>query len=94
MFSRTREPSLLELATDRALRELEKHQMDSPDYAKTLESTIKLHKLKLEEKTFSVSKDTLVVVAANLVGILMILRYEHANVITSRAMNLILKPRG
>lgn len=93
MFSRTREPSLLELETDRAIRDLKKDIVGSDEYAKTLDTVIKLHKMKLEEKTFSVSKDTLAIVGANLVGILMILRYERVDVITSRAMNLILKPR-
>lgn len=93
MFTRTRSSSLLEDATDRAIRELNKHDVDSEGYAKTLEIVIKLHKMKSEEMPETVSKDTLAVVGANLLGILMIIKHEYVNVISSRAMNLILKPR-
>jgi len=40
-----------------------------------------------------VSRDTLAVIGANLLGILMIIKHENVNVITSRAMGLILSPR-
>jgi len=40
-----------------------------------------------------VSPDTLILVAGNLLGIVIILGYERANVITSRAMNLVMKLR-
>lgn len=91
MFRRT-EQTVLENVLDRALRELSNHSIDSQEYAKILEMVVKLHKMK-EEESSSVSKDTILVVAANLLGIFMILKHEHVNVITSRAMNLLLKPR-
>jgi hypothetical protein len=40
-----------------------------------------------------VSKDTLVLVAGNLLGIVVILGYEKAHVVTSRAMNFVMKLR-
>jgi hypothetical protein len=40
-----------------------------------------------------VSKDTIVIVAGNLLGILLILGYEKANVITSKALGFVLKGR-
>lgn len=91
MFRRT-EQTVLENVLDRALRELSNHSIDSQEYAKILEMVVKLHKMK-EEESSSVSKDTILVVVANLLGIIMILKHEHVNVITSRAMNLLLKPR-
>jgi Glu-tRNA(Gln) amidotransferase subunit E-like FAD-binding protein len=91
LFRRT-EQTVLENVLDRALRELSNHSIDSQEYAKILEMVVKLHKMK-EEESSSVSKDTILVVVANLLGIIMILKHEHANVITSRAMNLLLKPR-
>lgn len=91
LFRRT-EQTVLENVLDRALRELSNHSIDSQEYAKILEMVVKLHKMK-EEESSSVSKDTILVVAANLLGIFMILKHEHVNVITSRAMNLLLKPR-
>jgi hypothetical protein len=47
----------------------------------------------LQNKKTSVSKDTLATVGANLIGILMVIKHEHVNVITSRAMNLLMRPR-
>jgi hypothetical protein len=40
-----------------------------------------------------VSPDTLVLVAGNLAGIVLILGYEKANVLTSRALNFVMKLR-
>lgn len=39
------------------------------------------------------SPDTILVVAGNLVGILLLVGYEHAHVITSKALGFILKGR-
>jgi hypothetical protein len=94
MFSRTKGPSLLELEIDRAVRELVNHPIGSEEYNRTLDSIVKLHKMKEEEKPSEVSKDTLSVIGANLLGIFMIITYERAgNVISTFARNLILKPR-
>lgn len=92
MFSRKKEPTQLERAIDRALRELTHHEIDSEEYAKKLEMVIKLHGIK-DRGPEPVSKDTLAIVGANLLGIVMIIKHEYVNVVTSRAMSLILKPR-
>lgn len=42
----------------------------------------------------SISKDTLLIVAANLLGIILVIRHEHVNVITSRAMQMVINPRA
>lgn len=48
---------------------------------------------KLNKSEWKVSPDTLLVVAGNLLGILLILTYEKADFITSKAINFILKGR-
>lgn len=93
MFSKMREPSSIELEMERAVRELKNHPIGSEEYMKTLEVIIKLHKMKEEEKPSGLSRDTLAIVGANLLGIIMIIRHEHINVITSRAMNMVMRPR-
>lgn len=93
MFTRKREPTLLENAMEKALRELDGYSIGSGDYTKTLDQVIKLHKMIEDEKSSAVSKDTLAIVAANLLGIVMIIQHEHLHPITSRAMNLVIKPR-
>lgn len=47
----------------------------------------------LEAKPDRVSKDTVAVVVANVVGIAMILFFEQNNVITSKSMSLLNRPR-
>lgn len=93
MFPRTRVPTPLELEVDRAIRELKHHAIGSEEYVKTLNSIVQLHKMKEEEKPSSVSKDTLAIIGANLTGIFMILKHENVHVITSKAMNFILRAR-
>lgn len=83
----------LEDAIANVYRELNRHTILSDEYAKTFDYLTKLHALRDTEKSKSVSKDTLVVVGANLLGILMIIKHENVNVITSRAMGLLMKPR-
>lgn len=83
----------LEIALDRALAHLEGQKIDSAEYAKTLEHVIKLQKMREEEKPARLSADTKALIAANLTGILLIIRHENVNVITTKAMNLITKVR-
>ena len=93
MFSRTGESIQLERQIDRAIRELDNHPVGSQDYVRAVDVVVKLHRMKEEEKSSPVSKDTLAIIGANLLGIIMIIKHEHVNVITSRALNLILKSR-
>lgn len=91
MFGPTKPPSLLEKQIDRALQDLDNHAIDSKEYGQTLDRLSELHKML--ESPDRVSKDTLVLSAVNLLGILVIIRYEHVNVITTRAMELLQKPK-
>lgn len=91
MFSKP--PSFIELALNRAIRELDRHEVGSAEYAKRLDVVSKLHKMKEEEKPSEVSKDTWAVIGANLLGIFMIINAEYARVLSARAMSLVLKPR-
>lgn len=90
---RLREPSPLDVEVDRAVRSLKNHVVGSDEYVKALDLIARLHKIKEEDKPRSVSRDTLAIVGANLLGILMIIKHEHVNVITSRAMGMVIKPR-
>jgi hypothetical protein len=84
---------LLEDELIHGLKKLKTHSPDTEGYAKTLDQVVRIYKIKEEQKSSSVSRDTLALVGANLLGIVMIIKHENLNVITSRAMNLILKPR-
>jgi len=101
----------LDKALDAALNDLHGHHATSEEYAKTLDTIVKLHKMKLDsevnvldttvkkhkmtldEKPPRVSPDTIAIVAANLLGIVMILKHEKLDIITSKAFALVMKPR-
>ncbi len=72
---------------------LSQHKADSKEYAIVLDQITKLHKLKADEKPPRVSPDTLVLVGANLLGIVMILSHERLNIITTKATSLVQKLR-
>jgi hypothetical protein len=91
-MSRFRDSTPLEIAYDRAIRDLNSQEIGSEEYAKRLEMVIKLHKMLTEEKSSYLSKDTMASVGANLLGIFMIIKHEQFNVITSRAMNWVMRP--
>jgi hypothetical protein len=90
---KTRAATHLELEVDRAVRELKNHPIGSEEYMKTLDAIVKLHKMKEEESPGFVSRDTLAVVGANLLGIVMIIRAERSYVISRNAMQMVLRPR-
>lgn len=87
------QPSPLNDEINRAMAELGSTQFDSEEYDKQLERVSKLYKIKAEDKPNRVSKDTLALVGANLLGILLIISTEREHVITSRAMGMLAKPK-
>lgn len=80
-----------DLALERTILELEKDMQtrdgDSEEYATMLNRLERLYKLKEKNAPKRVSPDTLIVVGGNLVGILIIVAYEHGHVITSKALS-------
>jgi hypothetical protein len=92
MFQKN-ETTLLDVSINNGLRELNRHEVGSEEYVKVLESVIRLHQLKTNEKSSRISKDTLANVGANLLGILMIIKHENVNVITSKAMSFVTRTR-
>lgn len=68
---------------------------EAGEHVAAFERMIKLYELRERMKREnSISKDTLLIVAANLLGIILVIRHEHVNVITSRAMQMVINPRA
>ena len=57
-------------------------------YADLLQTMTKLHELREKNR---VSKDTLWTIAANVAGLVLVIRHEHVNVITTKALSLVKK---
>lgn len=93
----TQEPSTnqkgLEKAIDKLLLAMDKIENNTPEYTMMVERLERLYKLKAIDAPRRVSPDAIATVAANLVGILLIIGYEHANVVTSKALNFVMKLR-
>lgn len=66
---------------------------NSKEYEVTIGHLETLYKAKSTEKCNRVSRDTMAIIAGNLMGILLILHYEKLDVITSRAVGFIIKGR-
>ncbi len=85
----------LEKEIDDEIEYLRSIACDVEDYEQKYDDELtrleRLKKLKDEKK--SISPDTLLVVLANLLGIALILGYEKAGVVTSKAMNFVLRGR-
>lgn len=77
----------------KAVMELQEHDASSEEYGVILERLSKLNKMRIEEKSARVSPDTVLTVTANLLGIIMILKHEQLNVITSKATSFVQRTR-
>lgn len=85
----------LEKEEARLLELLESMDPMDEDYNPLLEQIEKLNKLKLADKASkkTISPDALVAVAGSLGTVVVILAFEHAHVITSKALSFVLKPK-
>ena len=86
-----KEASALDDATSRILEEMKTTDLDSDKYLSLLSNLESLVRLKKEESVNRISPDTKALVAANLLGILIIVGYERGHVMVSRGLNFVLR---
>ena len=72
---------------------LQDQEPATEEYGISLERLGKLQKIRQEEKPDRVSSDTIALITANLAGILLVIRHENLNVVTSKALSFILKAK-
>jgi len=90
-FKKQKEPTGLESAIDEILSEMCGFTSDSDEYATMVEQLVKLHTLKEAEKPQKASRDATLIVVGNLVAIVLILTYEKNNIITTKALQFLLR---
>jgi hypothetical protein len=87
----------LDEAIDTLVSELAGAQDGSEEEARISESVKKLCEAKATlqnaDQPDFVKADTLALIAGNLAGIVLILSFEHVNVITSKALSFVTKPK-
>jgi hypothetical protein len=83
--------SKLDLAIDVLLGEMLDPGYAADDWAKMIEQLTKLYKLKEQDSRSRPSADTLLIVGANIVGIILIIGHERASIITTKALGFIMR---
>lgn len=87
------EPTKLEELIDKLQTHMLKcDDMSSQEFTTLTDQLVKLHKLQETERSHKrVSADQLTAIGGNLLGIIAVLSYERAHVITSKAFGNIIK---
>lgn len=89
MFTRKPTDPQLDEAIDSVYADLKGMHAQEDDHKKTVDQLSALYKLKETNSKSKISPDTLALISGNLLGIVMIVGYERANVITSKAMQFV-----
>lgn len=92
LFGR-KEDSVLDDPIEMVLQKMETAGPESSEYPVYLSELEVLVRLKRDEKSNRISPDTMAIVLGNLLGILIIVGYEHGHVFGSRAQNFILRTK-
>lgn len=93
LFTMKEKKSKLEMRIEEALDRMEHEPCNSEDYEKMAKNVETLYKASSYEKPKGVSPDTIAVIAANLLGIMLILHHEQLHVISTKAFGMILRGR-
>lgn len=93
MFNKTVKNPAMQMVIDAATEELLKHQPDSEEYKKIVDQLDRLNKIALSNRSERVSKDGVIAVLGNLLGIGLILKHEQLHTITSKALGFVIKSR-
>jgi hypothetical protein len=79
---------------DDVLDEMRKAGVNSEEYSELMTHLERLYKMKREDRTNPISRDTIALIAGNLLGILIIVAYEQKHVMTSKGFSQIIHPKS
>lgn len=91
MFRKTKTPTGIDIAIENLLSELQGFTADADEYSKMTIQLERLHAMKVAETPCRVDPNTIAVIVGNVIGIVLILKFERMNVITSKAMLFVSK---
>lgn len=92
-FTKKDKRTNLEKEIDSVLEVMENMRPEAEDYQIISANLERLYKAKSYEKARAVSPDVIATIAGNLLGIGIILGYERAHVITTKALGFVIKGR-
>lgn len=75
------------------LEEMKRSGAHSDNYSTLMTYAERLYDIKTNQRPNSVSRDTIAIIAGNLLGILLIVAYEQKHVMTSKGFSQIIRPK-
>jgi hypothetical protein len=78
---------------DEVLDQMKAKGSESSDYPLMMTHLERLYELKAKDRQEPVSRDTIALIVGNLIGIILIVAYEQKHVMTSKAKDMIIRPR-
>ena len=95
-FQKKDKRTALEKRIDENIESLKEHKPESLEYkaiAANLSTLMELKKLDNTKTRDKISPNTIISAAASLGGIALVLFWEHAHVVTSKALGFVFKPK-
>ncbi len=90
---RKKKPSELDEPIEKLLTQMNKTEAGSKEYSIMVDQLERLNRARAEERRGRVDSNTWAIVIGNLVGIGIIVSYEHAHVVVSKALGFVVKAR-
>lgn len=88
-FGKTNEETPLDKQIARIMSDMDTSDTDSQEYKELMKRLERLYKLKTQSRPKQVSRDTMLIVAGNLAGILVVVLVERKDIWTSRAHEIV-----
>ena len=92
IFTNDEEPTPVDELIEAVLEEMRTYGPAAPEYPALMSHLERLYEVKAINKPKPISRDTLAIVAGNLLGILLIVAYEQKHVLSSKGMTQIIRP--
>lgn len=93
LFRKSKAEQTIDLEINKVFERMAKEDISGVEYETYLSDIERLTNLKVIMTERKVSKDTLVIVGANLLGIALILGYEQMHVVSSKALGFVIRGR-
>lgn len=81
-------------AIERILLTMNEEEVGSPEYTKAVVFLERVSDVKVKTKPARVSRDTIIIAAGNLLGILAITFAEQNHIVVSKALSFVMKPKN
>lgn len=92
-FGKSENDEELDARIHKLLQEMSGLEILTDDYQNHLTTLERLTELRERNTKAKVSKDTVLLVAGNLLGLILIMAYEQKHVMTTKGLNQLIKPR-